>query len=130
VQRSQVEKYTPLAARVRARREAFLFLEIADFFGGGSSEAAMGGGGEQRPVGRGNELKKTVARSAQARTRCQNPLVIKNLKKFRQPIRYSNQSILHLTEHGSFFPFGRRNFFDEKIPIKKHSISKPQSKPF
>jgi hypothetical protein len=40
-----------------------------------SSEAAMGGGGAQRPVGRGNEPKKTGARSAQARTRGQNPLV-------------------------------------------------------
>jgi hypothetical protein len=41
-----------------------------------SSEAAMGGGGAQRPVFRGNELKKTVARSARARTRGQNPLVV------------------------------------------------------
>ncbi len=37
----------------------------------------MGGGGvgAQRPVFRGNELKKTGARSARARTRGQNPLV-------------------------------------------------------
>jgi hypothetical protein len=35
----------------------------------------MGGGGAQRPVGSGNEPKKTGARSAQARTRGQNPLV-------------------------------------------------------
>jgi hypothetical protein len=41
----------------------------------GSSETAMGGGGAQRPVGRGNEYKKTGARSARARTRGQNPLV-------------------------------------------------------
>ncbi len=42
-----------------------------------SSEAAMGGGGvgAQCPVFRGNELKKTGARSARARTRGQNPLV-------------------------------------------------------
>ncbi len=33
------------------------------------------GGGAQRPVGRGNESKKTGARSARARTRGQNPLV-------------------------------------------------------
>jgi hypothetical protein len=33
------------------------------------------GGGAQRPVGRGNEPKKTGARSARARTRGQNPLV-------------------------------------------------------
>jgi hypothetical protein len=41
----------------------------------GSSKAAMGGGGAQHPVGRGNESKKTRARSARARTRGQNPLV-------------------------------------------------------
>jgi len=46
-----------------------------------SSEAASlracdgRGGGAQRPVWGGNELKKTGARSARARTRGQNPLV-------------------------------------------------------
>jgi hypothetical protein len=35
----------------------------------------MGGVGAQRPVLCGNELKKTGARSARARTRGQNPLV-------------------------------------------------------
>ncbi len=34
------------------------------------------GGGAQRPVRRGNAPKKTGARSARARTRGQNPLVI------------------------------------------------------
>ncbi len=34
-----------------------------------------GGGGAQRPVWRGNEPKKTGARSARARTRGQNPLL-------------------------------------------------------
>ncbi len=43
------------------------------FYFGGSSEAAMGG--RAAPVGRGNEPKKTGARSARARTRGQNPLV-------------------------------------------------------
>ncbi len=49
-----------------------------------SSEAAMGGGevGAQRPVLRSNELKKTGARSARARTRGQNPLVINILLNF------------------------------------------------
>jgi len=37
-----------------------------------------GGGGAQRPVWGGNELKKTGARSARARTRGQNPLVTNN----------------------------------------------------
>jgi hypothetical protein len=54
-------------------KEDILFLEIVIFLFGGSSEAAMGGA--QRPVGRGNEPKKTGARSARARTRGQNPLV-------------------------------------------------------
>jgi hypothetical protein len=64
----------PMAARVRARREAFCFWTI--FYFGGCSEAAMGGGGAQRPIWGGNELKRTGARSARARTRGQNPLVI------------------------------------------------------
>jgi hypothetical protein len=34
------------------------------------------GGGAQRPVGRGNRPKKMSARSARARTRGQNPLVL------------------------------------------------------
>jgi hypothetical protein len=42
-----------------------------------SSEAATGGGGARSaPVWRGNELKKMGARSARARTRGQNPLVL------------------------------------------------------
>jgi hypothetical protein len=36
----------------------------------------MGGDGAKRPVWGGNELKKTGERSARARTRGQNPLVI------------------------------------------------------
>ncbi len=38
-----------------------------------------GGGGAQRPVWRGNVPKKTGARSARARTRGQNPLVLWNI---------------------------------------------------
>jgi hypothetical protein len=41
----------------------------------GSAKLRWAGGGAQRPVGRGNESKKTGARSARARTRGQNPLV-------------------------------------------------------
>jgi hypothetical protein len=52
----------------------------------GSSEAAMGGGGAQRPVGRDNESKKTGARSARARTRGQNPLVIN--KQLLRAVKY------------------------------------------
>ncbi len=50
----------------------------------------MVGRGAQRPVLCGNELKKTGARSARARTRGQNPLVIKI------HIGYANE--LHITE--------------------------------
>jgi hypothetical protein len=42
-----VERYTPMSARVRARRETFCFWNFFFNFGG-SSEAAMGGGGEAR----------------------------------------------------------------------------------
>ncbi len=55
-------------------KEDILFLEIVYFLFGESSAATMAGGA-QRPVGRGNEPKKTDARSARARTRGQNPLV-------------------------------------------------------
>ena len=43
-----------------------------------------GRGGAQRPVWLGNEPKKTGARSARARTRGQNPLVIKIFLYFSQ----------------------------------------------
>ncbi len=51
-----------------------MFLEIVYFLFGGEAKLRWTGGA-QRPVGRGNELKKTGARSARARTRGQNPLV-------------------------------------------------------
>jgi hypothetical protein len=53
------------------------FVSGQFFYFGGCSEAAMGGGGAQRSVWRVNESKKTGARSARARTRGQNPLVVK-----------------------------------------------------
>jgi hypothetical protein len=52
------------------------FVSGLFFYLGGCSEASMGGGGAQRPVWRVNEPKKTGARSARARARGQNPLVI------------------------------------------------------
>ncbi len=70
-----MEKYTPLAAQVRARRERFLYLEIVDFLFLGEQRSCDGRGGAQRPVWRVYEPKKTGARSARARTRGQNPLV-------------------------------------------------------
>ncbi len=45
------------------------------FFILGGAAKLRWAGGAQRPVGRGNEPKKTGARSARARTRGQNPLV-------------------------------------------------------
>jgi hypothetical protein len=53
-----------------------LFLEIVYFFILGGAAKLQWAGGAKRPVGRGNEPKKTGARSARARTRGQNPLVI------------------------------------------------------
>ncbi len=56
-----------------------MFLEIGSvfvyFWGAAKLRWA---GGAQRPVGRGNEPKKTGARSARARKRGQNPLVYNN----------------------------------------------------
>ncbi len=69
----QLKDITPLAAQVRARREAFCFWTI--FYFGGCSEAAMGGGGVQRPVWHDYKPKKTGVHSARARTLGQNPLV-------------------------------------------------------
>ncbi len=58
-------------------KEDNLFLEIVCLlYFGVSSEAAMGGVGAQRPVWHANDPKKTGARSARARTRGQNPLVV------------------------------------------------------
>jgi hypothetical protein len=53
-------------------KESILFLEKVYFFIFGGSEAAMGGGARSAPF----EFEKTGARSARARTRGQNPLVI------------------------------------------------------
>jgi hypothetical protein len=59
-----------------------LFLEIVDFFiFGGAAKQQRWAGGAQRPVGRGNEPKKTGARSARARTRGQNPLVVNSYQR-------------------------------------------------
>ncbi len=72
-----VERYSHLAARIWAWREAFCFRKYVIFIYGGwirSSEAAMDGG-RAAPLLAVNKPKKTGARSAQARTRGQNPLV-------------------------------------------------------
>jgi hypothetical protein len=55
-----------------------LFLEIVDFLFWREQRSCDGRGGAQRPLGRGIEPKKTGARSARARTRGQNPLVLYN----------------------------------------------------
>jgi hypothetical protein len=80
VQLSLLERYTPLEAQVQAIREAFGFWNIFLFLG--KQRSCDGGGGAQRPVLHVNEPKKTGARSARARTRGQNPLVlnIKNME--------------------------------------------------
>ncbi len=58
-------------------RWAAFFLEILDFLFLGEQRSCdgQGGGGAQRPVRHDNVPKKTGARSAQACTRGQNPLV-------------------------------------------------------
>ncbi len=56
-------------------KEDILFLEIVYFLFWGEQRSCDGREGAQRPVGRGNELKKTGACSARARTCGQNPLV-------------------------------------------------------
>ncbi len=51
-------------------------IHLAYFWGSNNKQRSCDGrGGAQRPVWCGNELKKTGAHSAQARTRGQNPLV-------------------------------------------------------
>ena len=55
-------------------KEDILFLEIVYFLFWGEQRSCDGRGGAQRPVRRGNEPKKTGARSARARTRGKNPL--------------------------------------------------------
>ncbi len=52
-----------------------LFLEIV-FFVWGEQRSCDGRRGAQRPVGRGKEPQTTGARSARARMRGQNPLVL------------------------------------------------------
>jgi len=70
-----VEKYTPLAAEFGPEGKHFVSVNIRFFIFVGAAKLRWAGGGAQRPVGRGNEPKKTGARSARARTRGQNPLV-------------------------------------------------------
>jgi hypothetical protein len=59
--------------------EGILFVSgntvVYSFILGGAAKLRWAGGGAKRPDGHGNELKKTGARSARARTRGQNPLV-------------------------------------------------------
>ncbi len=57
-------------------KEDILFLEIVYFLILGVAAKLRWAGGAQRPVGRGSEHKNTGARSARARTRGQNPLVL------------------------------------------------------
>jgi hypothetical protein len=59
-----------------------------------------GWGGAQRPVWGGNELKKTGARSARARTRGQNPLVIKycTFTKLYMQGKSANRKAVFLSE--------------------------------
>jgi hypothetical protein len=64
-----LEKHTPLAAQVLARRERFLFLEIVNFLFLGEQRSCDG-----PPPRVFMSPKRTGARSALSRTRGQNPL--------------------------------------------------------
>ena len=57
------------------QKGSILFLDYFSILGDAAKLRWTGGRGAQRPVWGGNELKKTGARSARARTRGQNPLV-------------------------------------------------------
>jgi hypothetical protein len=56
--------------------EDIFFLKIVYFYIFGKAAKPRWMGGAQRPVWRANEFKKTDVRSARARTRGQNPLVL------------------------------------------------------
>jgi hypothetical protein len=58
------------------QKGSILFLEYFFFLGGGDAAKLRWREGAQRPVWRVTEPKKTGARSARARTRGQNPLVV------------------------------------------------------
>jgi hypothetical protein len=71
-----------IASVVRGKKKALNLggpssIDLAYFWGSNYKQRSCDGrgGGAQRPVWCGNELKKTGARSARARTRGQNPLV-------------------------------------------------------
>jgi hypothetical protein len=71
-----MERFTPMAWRPVFGPEGELFVSGKSiFFIFGGQRSCNGRGGAQRPVWGGNEFKKRGARSAQARTRGQNPLV-------------------------------------------------------
>ncbi len=60
------------------QKGSILFLDYSFIWG--MQRSCDGWGGAKRPVWRGNEPKKTGARSARARTRGQNPLVLNIIK--------------------------------------------------
>jgi hypothetical protein len=79
----QVERYSTLAARARCLKEVLVSGNIKFYIFwlmNMKQRSCDGGGGAQRPVWRGNAPKKTGARSAHARTRGQNPLVLVIIK--------------------------------------------------
>jgi hypothetical protein len=123
-----VEKYTPLAAQVRAIRERFLFLEMVDFFWGGGEQRSCDGRGGRRPVWRVNEPKKTGAHSARARserarTHGQNPLVLNTtVLKYVQYYNFflHSESCVHVLRPDIFY-FYIYIFFNAFCKINKRA---------
>jgi hypothetical protein len=91
-----VERYTPLVARVRARREAFCFWTI--FYFGGCSEAAMGGGARSAPFGVAMSPKDRCAQRTGAHAR-QKPTSLSYI--------YLGSSVCHPVCHPVFRPVCR-----------------------
>jgi hypothetical protein len=71
-----MEKYMPWRPEFGPEGKHFVFGNSLFFILGGAAKLRWGGGA-QRPVLRVYDPKKTGARSARARTRGQNPLVLK-----------------------------------------------------
>jgi hypothetical protein len=89
-----LERYSTLCGPSSDLKESFVFRNSKFIFLANEYEAAKlrWAEGAQRPVWRGNELKKKGARSARARTRGQNPLV--SYISFLQLLKKKNNSAL------------------------------------
>ncbi len=91
-----MDKYTPLAAQVRARRERFLFLEIVDFLFWGEERSCDGREGAQRLVWRVNEPKKdwcAQRTGAHARPKPASVYIYLDILAIREQLNHYSHSI-------------------------------------